>query len=99
MKPPAVPDADFAVHASVYGELLIRSSPRPRDHTPLLAASAATPFPHSGSTPSAAARPSLDAQLGCLYVAPVLPLFCPAYLARPSAPFFPEVLQLVCLVA
>jgi hypothetical protein len=27
MKPPAVPEADFAVHASVYGELLTRTSP------------------------------------------------------------------------
>jgi hypothetical protein len=25
MKPPAVPEANFAVHASVYGELLIRT--------------------------------------------------------------------------
>src|SRR5271156_4172746 len=28
MKPPAVPEADFAVHASVYGKLLIRLAPR-----------------------------------------------------------------------
>jgi hypothetical protein len=27
MRPPAVPEADFAVHATVYGELLIRTSP------------------------------------------------------------------------
>jgi hypothetical protein len=27
MKPPAVPEADFAAHASVYGELLIRTGP------------------------------------------------------------------------
>ena len=28
MKPPAVPEADFAVHASVYGELLVTSHVR-----------------------------------------------------------------------
>jgi hypothetical protein len=27
MKPPAVPKADFAVHASVYGKLPIKTSP------------------------------------------------------------------------
>jgi hypothetical protein len=27
MKHPAVPEADFAVHASVYGELLIKTNP------------------------------------------------------------------------
>jgi len=47
----------------------------PCDHAPLPAASAATPFPRSGSAPSAAARPSLDAPPGYPYVAPVLPLF------------------------
>jgi hypothetical protein len=30
MKPPAAPEADFAVYISVYGELLIRISPKAR---------------------------------------------------------------------
>ena len=98
MKPPAMPEADFAVHASVYGKLLIRTRPMPCDHAPLPAASAATPFPRSGSAPSAAARPSLDAPPGYPYVAPVLPLL-PGLFGSAIAPFFPEALQLVCLVA
>src|SRR5436305_9418489 len=99
MKPPAMPEADFAVHASVYGKLLVRTRPIPCDHAPLPAASAATPFPRSGSAPSAAARPSLDAPPGYPYVAPVLPPLLPGLFGSAIAPFFPEALQLVCLVA
>jgi len=35
MKPPAVPEADFAIHPSVCGKLLIRLGAAPRDHAPL----------------------------------------------------------------
>src|SRR5947209_10083401 len=89
-------ETDFAVHANVYGELLIRTSSEaeradwfvPRHVTMLLlyAASAPTPFPRSGSAPSPAARPSLDAPPGCPYVAPLRS----AYWARPIAPLFPD---------
>jgi hypothetical protein len=83
MKPPAVPEADFAVHTSVHGKLLIRPAPRhvttlhymppPRPRRPTLRIHAL-----AGS----------EATLRC----PAgLPLCCPsvrlrsAYLARPVA--------------
>src|SRR5271156_4739007 len=97
MKPPAVPEADFAVHASVYGKLLIRLAPR---HVTTL---------HC-MPPPRPRRPSLrihalaggEAILRCpAGLPPMLPLCTPSLgLFGPACrPSFLPLLQLVCLVA
>src|SRR5271156_4488137 len=75
MKPPTVPEADFAVHASVYGKLLIRLAPR---HVTTLHCMLRI---HALAGGEAILRCPAGLPLCC----PCVPLRS-AYLARPSFP-------------
>jgi len=107
MKPPAAPEADFAVHASVYGELPIRTSPeaerligRRRATWPRSTACRlrvhAVPTLRTRALAGGEAIPRCPTGLSlcCPCVTPSLGLFGSAH-----RPLLPWVLQLVCLVA